>query len=292
MRARARSVFWVTGLVGGLVAVLWAQRQPSTKYAEYEIRMVTAMTSTAPSSSAVPMTVASVFFGRADGSKGARTTEIINGRSCTSTTYWNMTTRQEVTASDCLQMKSTMPFVEPRTFLATGLPTCTKRFDENVRFWNVETIHGLKVEKFEQESVDRKAALYFAPDIGCLQVRGAYYWKGPNGEITGSTFDEPVEVKLGNHDPALFSTPSLYREVLPSERRNALSRYFSGQDTAAECLKRGNDREDKRYLEARNQPVMNAIVASVQQRLTAAGWWKPRHVHDQRVVNDDQPVKR
>ncbi|MCC6538054.1 MAG: hypothetical protein IT162_10915, partial [Bryobacterales bacterium] len=42
-----------------------------------------------------------IHFGRADGSRGARTTESLNGRTCTTTTVWDITSHRTITWSDC-----------------------------------------------------------------------------------------------------------------------------------------------------------------------------------------------
>jgi hypothetical protein len=204
--------------IAGIAALLWGQLKPV--YAEYEIRTVTTMTSATRSPAEGSPTITRVYFARKDGSIGIRTTEVYNNRPCTSTTYWNANTREEVSASDCVAMKSTVPFARfPRPPAIPAASCYAQRVDQ---FTGHETIQGLPVERLEIDNESVKSMTFAAPSLGCLTVRGLYYWKGKNGEVVSTTFDEPVEVKIGSHDPSLFETPSHFREVPPSERRNSL----------------------------------------------------------------------
>jgi hypothetical protein len=199
--------------------------QTSPVYPEYEIRTVTTLTSDSRKAADGSITVSRIFFGRRDGSRGARTTEIINGRSCTSTTYWDIRKRVEVTASDCLGMKTTAPFTRLRDFPGPALASCDTTIASPLV--GREVIQGLPVEKFETDTPTDRSVNYHAPALGCLLVRALSYSKGPDGRIKGTSFDEPVEIRLRAPDPSLFETPESFREVSPVERKHALYQYFS-----------------------------------------------------------------
>jgi hypothetical protein len=264
------NIFLITFVGLGVVAILMAQSH-SVRYPEYQIRMVTTMAVMSPQTSDHrPMTIERVHAGKKDGSKASRTTEIINLRPCTTTTSWDVTSHLQVTSSDCVKMKSTVPFSTPPGDLARPpVPTCKAMMDVTEPAPTVENIQGLSVERFEYDNPTERQTLYLAPSLGCMTVRALHFWKGPGGAIVSTTFEEPVEIKLGSHDPEIFSVPpSDYREVPPSERRNALGTYFSGQPRAAACLQPGNDRQDKKYLEARRQQARSTgLLAMLRSRL-------------------------
>jgi hypothetical protein len=112
-----------------------------------------------------------------------------------------------------------------------------------------ETIHGLRVDRFDDNTFNSKSVLYYAPDLGCQKVKAVYHWNDADGSIRSTTVEEPTEIRLGPPDESLFQTDASYREVLPSERRRALYLYLAGKEPpgAAESY----ERADKRYLEAR-----------------------------------------
>ena len=221
---RPFTVFLATfAVMGGAVPVL--AQLPSGSYREYEIRTVTNMTSPDPSEGTPA--ISRVYFGRSDGSRGVRTAEVIGGRLCTTTTSWNTMSREEVSASDCVLMKTTMPFSRV-PFLARPLTTCAASIAE-FKPVGVETIQGLRLERYEGDSKSAKSVTYVAPELGCLTLKEYHWWKNPSGEVTSTTFTEPIEVRLGTHEPALFDIPANLREVPPSERRDALNRYFTGR---------------------------------------------------------------
>lgn len=264
MRTQPKSIFLLACVVFSLAAFLLAQAQRS--HLEYSIRIVSTMAAVSPIAIGSVPTVSKLYFGRSDGSNGVRTTEVINGHSCTTTTYWEFVAHEQVTASDCVSMKSTIPFVGiPRH--RGPVPTCTQTLGD-FRVVNTETIQGLKVEKFEVNDQTTKSTLYLAPSLGCLVVRQLVYWKGTAGEVVSTTFDEPVEVKVGTApDSSLFQADPAYREVLPSERRNALYNYFNGVSQPAACLRKNNEREDKKYLDAKK-----SVKASNGQSILARLW--------------------
>ena len=198
------------------------------------------------------MIVERVFFGRGDGSKVARTTETINGKSCSSTTYWDTQAKVEVTSSDCLLMNSTVPFTRLPPSPATPIANCSTILTGN--YVGSETIQGLRVHKFDDDTATSRSVNYYAPDLGCLLVRSLHYSKASDGSVRGTSFEEPVEIKQGSPDPDLFVTPASYREVWPSERRRAVYRCFSGSGDSA-ILKRASERDDKRYAEAWPNPL-------------------------------------
>jgi hypothetical protein len=238
---RNRTLFAIALI--GCAVLLPAQALP--EYAEYQIRTITTVGPKAPT------TFVTVYFGRNDGSKGARTTEVIAGKSCTTTTYWDMKSRTEVTASDCVAMKNTVPFVRlPGAAWppAKQLASCATIVDGGLI--GSEFIQGLRVDQFETNDATVKSIEYVAPDLGCLKIRALHYWKSPNGQITGTTIEQPAEVRLGAPDQDLFKIPGSFREVLPSERRNALHRFFTGREAPPTS---SGDRFDKRYLEARTR---------------------------------------
>lgn len=265
MQTRPRVVFFVTLAVFGVVALLLAQTKPT--HPEYQIRTVTTMVALSPGTIGEVPTITRVYFGRSDGSYGTRTTEIINGHSCTTTSYTDFQTFEQVTASDCVAMKSTSP-LSGVTRHPGPVSTCSQNTSD-LSLDGIETIQGIKVERLRADNQSARAMLYLAPDLGCLAVRQRHDWKGPTGEITSTTYDEPVEIKLGTPDSKLFLTPAEYREVVPSERRNALYKYFNGlaQSTSLSqsgraCLRKLNDHEDKIYLGAKKA----AEVAKSQKR--------------------------
>lgn len=225
-----------------LLVVLFIAAAP-----EYLIR-----TETTTSSGRTPSKVStfgSVFAGRPDGSRAARGTDGPSDRPCTTTTLFDVRAGREVWASDCIAMKSEFPFKEI-PYHAAGLPrpTCASSL---MPLKSVETMNGLTVERFETDDAAVRATLYLAPGLGCMKIRAAHHWKGPSGEIVSTTITEPVEVRLGSHDPRLFEIPSNFREVLPSERKDAMWKYLTGQEpVASESSRRAHEREDKRYAKA------------------------------------------
>lgn len=233
-------------------AIAAVMAQPASQYRPYEIRTVMSMTSESLPAARPARTITRVFFGREDGSRGARTVDVFDGRSCTSTAYWDARSNLKVISDECTQMKSTEPF-----FQLPGSPGPMMRSCEKIlqmRFEGTELIHGLRVEKFTNDGPSARSTTYVAPELGCLAVRNVYYWKDSSGKITGTTIEEPVEVKLSEPDPQLFETPSAYRESLPSERRSALIRFYGG-DAQAAFLRERNAREDAKYLAARSKQV-------------------------------------
>jgi hypothetical protein len=99
-------VFLAAFAVMGSAAFLLAQRSAG-QYAEYQIRTVTTMTP--PDGASGSPAISRTYFGRPDGSRGVRTAEVLGGRLCTTTTYWDSVRRDQVTASDCVAMKTTTP---------------------------------------------------------------------------------------------------------------------------------------------------------------------------------------
>ncbi|HWR54173.1 MAG TPA: hypothetical protein VN428_23890 [Bryobacteraceae bacterium] len=124
-------------------------------------------------------------------------------------------------------MKTTIP-LRPGAFNGEVETTCSDKLADAHLSGN-EQIQGLSVEKIESDDDEAKATVYAAPLLGCLHVRSAYYWKGPDGKVVSSTVEEPVEIKLSAPDPKLFEVPPDYREVTPAERKNAMARYFDGK---------------------------------------------------------------
>lgn len=271
-----KRVFFCTVIPLSGVALLLAQFR--SEHPEYQIRLVTTMTSLTKSSPENTPTISKLHFGRRDGSVGVRTTEIVNGRPCTTTMTWNAETREQVTASDCVAMKSTT-FLDRVPYRVAGhaVPTCAK-FLAMGNLAGVENIQGLKVERFESDTKSARTIVYAAPDLGCLMVRAAHYWKGSDGKVTSTTFEEPFDVRVGSYDPSLFSIPVDYREVLPSERRNAQDKYFRNAAVAAACLRKGNEREDKHYIEANKARGSNGLMAKMAR--LGRGWF-----HDRQVTN-------
>jgi hypothetical protein len=197
-------------------------------------------------------TISRVYFGREDGSRGVRTVEIVNGRSCTSTAYWDIKVNLYVSADDCVLMKSTEPLTRlPSSIPIQAVQSC--RHMIAMQFVGTDVIQGLRVERFKENGPSARADTYMAPDLGCLMVRSEYFWKDSSGRITGTTIDEPVEVKLEEPDPRLFHTPSTHREVPPSERRNALDMFFRNDTTPTVWLRRGNELADAKYWAAQNR---------------------------------------
>lgn len=234
MKRHPKVVFSVTLTVFSVVALLLAQNKPS--HPEYQIQIVTTMAALAPSAIGDVPTITRVHFGRSDGSYGTRTMEIINGHACTTTTYTDFQNFEQVTASDCLAVKSTTPL--SGIVRHPGPASTCSQNTSDFPLDGTETIQGVKVERFRTDNESARATLYLAPDLGCLAVRQRHYWKGPTGEIVSTTSDEPVEIKLSTPDSNLFQTPPEYREVLPSERRDALYKYFNGLAQSAACLRK------------------------------------------------------
>lgn len=264
--------YWAAIVFGGIglaaiAGLLWGQLRP--EYAEYQIRTVTTMTSATRSPAEGLPTIARVYFARKDGSIGQRTAEVYNHRPCTSTTYWDASLSEEVSSSDCVAMKSTVPFTSFPRSPAIPRPSCYAGRED--RFTGDETIQGLRVERMEVDNQDVKAVTFVAPSLGCLTVRGLYYWKGKDGQVANTTFDEPVEIKIGSPDPSLFQTPSHFSEVPPSERKDAQDKYFTGANEGAACLRDGNERDDKRYFAARkereNKSSVLARVNDLRRRI-------------------------
>ncbi len=248
------------------IAALMAQTAPG--YRAYEIRMVTTMTSDTLSPASGGRTLSNIYFARDDGSRGARTVEVIDGRSCTSTVYWDAKTDLKVSFDECTGMKSTEPFTFLPSFPGKARQTCKESIRQS--FEGVEVLHGLRVEKYREEGPAAAGATYYAPELGCLKVRGVYYWKNPAGKTWGTTFDEPVEVKLDTCDARFFQNPEAYNEVLPSVRRNALDMFFRGDSQPAACLRRMNEIADAKYLAARSKGRRQDLWASVRDRSEAA----------------------
>lgn len=244
-------LFAATLVLGSAWMAIRAQTR-SSAYPEYQVTIVTNMTSETRPPSDLPVSITTTWFGRSDGSKGTKTVEVHNGRPCTTTTTWDNRTGLQVTASDCVRMKNSAPFTS-LPFPSASVETCAPVLMS--AFKGPETIGSLKVERFEEDGPSYKSTGFYAPSLGCLRVRAISYAKAADGHVKGTSTQEPVEVKLGTPDPTLFAIPDSYREVLPSERRNALSRYYSGLQEAAACLRLSNEKYDKAYLTARKQPT-------------------------------------
>lgn len=247
------------------IAALMAQTSPG--YRAYEIRIVTTMTSDTLSPANGGRTLSNVYFARDDGSRGARTVEVINGRSCTSTVYWDVKAKMKVSFDECTGMKSTEPFTFLPSFPGTARQTCKDSIRQS--YEGVEVLHGLRVEKYREEGPAAAGATYYAPELGCLKVRGVYYWKNQAGKTWGTTFDEPVEVRLDICDARFFQTPAAYREVLPSVRRNSLDMFFRGDSQPAACLRKLNEIADAKYLAARSKERRPDLWASFRDRSEA-----------------------
>jgi hypothetical protein len=176
MNAKPILVFAVSVSVLGGMAVLLGGFQH--RYAEYQIRTVTTMWSLGKSDpSAGVSTISRLYFGRRDGSKGVQTTEVINGKPCTTTTYWDVRRREEVRASDCIGMRSSIPFLSHPPRPAAPVSSCAPE-TAGLALAGVEFIQGLRVEKLTSDNDSARAVMYVAPELGCLLVRALHYWKG------------------------------------------------------------------------------------------------------------------
>jgi hypothetical protein len=252
------------------VVIAAPMAQNASQYRPYEIRTVLSMTSESRAATRPARIITRIFFGRADGSRGARTIDVLDGRSCTSTAYWDERSHLKVISDECTQLKSTEPYTRLPGSPGPMMQSCEKVL--LMQLEGTELIHGLRVEKFTHDGPSARATTYAAPELGCLAVRSVYFWKDPSGKVTGTTIDEPVEVKLSEPDPRLFETPPTSRESLPSDRRKALIAFFGGNPQDA-CLRRGNELEDARYLSARSEKLPapgQRLFALLRERTEAA----------------------
>ena len=179
MKASPKTVFSITLTFSAIVAFVLAQASPPNP--EYQIRIVTTMAPRLPSAIGNVPTVGRLYFGRADGSYGVRTTEIISGRSCTTTTYTDFDALEQVVASDCVAMKNTTPLMGLVRHLGP-VPTCSEKVSDSPLI-GTEMIGGLKLERYHIDSASEDGTLYLAPALGCLAVRQLHNWKTATGEI-------------------------------------------------------------------------------------------------------------
>jgi hypothetical protein len=182
---------------------------------EYQIRLARTMTSTAKPASKLMHEISNTYFARRDGSAGMQTIETYNNRPCTTTTIWNTVTKEQVTTSDCVSLKNTVPLGRVRHLLAPKAVATCLNLIEGFKLKGAEYLQTLKVEKYDSDTQSAKATLYVAPELGCLIVRAQHYWRGADGTITATTFDEPTEIRLGVYDPTLFVIPTTFREARP-----------------------------------------------------------------------------
>lgn len=158
-----------------------------------------------------------VHFGRADGSRGARTTETLNGRTCTTTTIWDIVSHRKITWSDCAGVITRETFVH--------LPMAAKPADcvrSNLdKHAGTEKLGELILEKFESSGTTYRMVYGLAPQLGCLDLWGRS--ESSDGKVSTK---QPVQVRLGPPSPELFTVPDTYREVTAAEWRAALTKYY------------------------------------------------------------------
>lgn len=222
---RIRNVFLGFLAVFGAGAFVFAQFQP--KFAEYEISTITTMTTTEPTAHEKHRSTLRTYFGRRDGSKGVRTTERVNQRTCTTTTIWDRAKREEATWSDCVGMKSSVPLSSYPPAPAVSLSDCAN-FLSTSKLVASTDLSGLKAEAYCSDTPSSRSTVFAVPSLGCLQIRSHYEWKDATGRVQGTTVEEPVRVS-NVLTSALFDVPSSLREVVPSERRDAHVAFLTGR---------------------------------------------------------------
>jgi hypothetical protein len=57
----------------------------------------------------------------------------------------------------------------------------------------IETVQGLRLEKYEGDHQAAKVTTCLAPELGCLTVKEHHWWKDASGKITSTTFTEAIK---------------------------------------------------------------------------------------------------
>ncbi|MDX2154260.1 MAG: hypothetical protein SFV54_26200 [Bryobacteraceae bacterium] len=81
-----------------------------------------------------------------------------------------------------------------------------------------EAIAGHATVKFVEDSASMRLTRWFAPGLGCSELKQLAEFKGAGGAITDTSQRTAVKVTRGEPDEALFDWPNEYEYLSPSER--------------------------------------------------------------------------
>jgi hypothetical protein len=173
--------------------------------------------------------------------------------------------RRRTLLTDRARVKSTLDYSSTdgamRTPRAPSSSTCFRDSTaEQFSLIGSEVVHDFPSYHYEtpaepitDDGTTEERHYWYAPDLGCFEVRLKAFRRDQHGTLTGLFLKETTDVKLGEPDAAYFSIPADYKEVKPSEVEISGLRPAERLRPPPESAKARWDSEDLRYEELKER---------------------------------------